>query len=390
MHWGGGASVGEGPRGSGSEMGNGGGNRRTTACSADQAGGELAARGTLLSLEATAVLEDGRMGGLLDAAVRAQAQAGEGTAQMGRPSCPAGDSSDVGAAPPPLGPPHLHRPPRRPPPSDDDGSGGNGDGQFVCAASNESDRLSEKLDNLANLFESVAAEVTAAQREFLQSPPLGPLTRLPPGRSSIDSTAFWNHPVRYARILRRMSRLVHRPELSGLERGIILPPNEEALFLEGRPPFEAVVRHPITLGEMVRSLTGGEEEGRDAGAGVGPGAGEAAGPEESSVMAFLGHGRLINVTGALQRWNMWDGKDLLQATDLALVNWSAYAREWERMMATGVAGGGNSCGAAGDRSKVRSLRRFLWEFITEQAGGVREVIPTKRGDSSGFVVVKRK
>eukprot|EP00957_Ditylum_brightwellii_P115217 8787258-Ditylum_brightwellii.AAC.1 len=82
---------------------------------------------------------------------------------------------------------------------------------------------------------------------------------------------------------------------------------------------------------------------------------------------------------ALQNWNMWNGRHLLEAIDLVFLNALAY----------------NGKGKTTLRAEIQQARRVLWDGINENmaANMVRErkrlIVPTKRGETSGFVIVKR-
>ena len=87
----------------------------------------------------------------------------------------------------------------------------------------------------------------------------------------------------------------------------------------------------------------------------------------------------------LASWNMWIGIDLLQALDLVLLNSLAYGK---------VIGEGRSR----QRARTNELRKFLWSRIQEvvathtgdDSEKKKQCTPTRRSETSGFVVLKRK
>jgi len=83
---------------------------------------------------------------------------------------------------------------------------------------------------------------------------------------------------------------------------------------------------------------------------------------------------------------MWRGSDLLQAVDLVFLNSLAYGK---------ICGEGRSR----NRSTTNDLRKQLWNQIQETVNACidsddaerkRQCTPTRRSETSGFVVEKRK
>jgi hypothetical protein len=80
----------------------------------------------------------------------------------------------------------------------------------------------------------------------------------------------------------------------------------------------------------------------------------------------------------LECWNMWRGFDLLQAIDLIFLNALAY----------------NGKEKTKERSQINRMRKLLWDEIhnttlAEFGADLEErkrVTPTRRGETSGFVV----
>jgi hypothetical protein len=132
------------------------------------------------------------------------------------------------------------------------------------------------------------------------------------------------------------------------------PIDDQDLLAVGRPAFSSVVKHPTCLRDIAVAL-------------VGP-----------AIGCTLGRGRLP--TKSLSSWNMWRGMDLLQALDLVFLNNLAY----------------NGKEKTKERSTTNKFRRVLWEGInnvitTHVANDIekrRQYTPTRRGETSGFVVRK--
>lgn len=82
---------------------------------------------------------------------------------------------------------------------------------------------------------------------------------------------------------------------------------------------------------------------------------------------------------------MWKGGDLLQAIDLVFLNSLAYGRIVES-------------GRSSQRAATNRLRKLLWagisEILSKHVGRNtemrRQFTPTRRGESSGFVIVKQR
>jgi hypothetical protein len=161
---------------------------------------------------------------------------------------------------------------------------------------------------------------------------------------------FWDEGPQYACAVRLLiTTLESRDAASFVE-----PIDDQDLLAVGRSAFSSVVKHPICLRDIVCSL-------------VSPASG-----------CPLGDGRLP--TKSLSSWNMWRGMDFLQALDLVLLNNLAY----------------NGKDKTKDRSTTNKFRRALWEgitnVITAHVGSDvekrRQYTPTRRGETSGFVVRK--
>lgn len=159
----------------------------------------------------------------------------------------------------------------------------------------------------------------------------------------IDS-AFWNERYQYASALRLFGEILqNRGSKKFLE-----PIDEERLMIAGGPPYCGVVRNPLCFFDIVQALHGNGE------------------------LAIKN----------LACWNMWRGIDLLEAIDLVFLNSLAY----------------NGKERTKERSNTNALRKILWQGIDTTVSEMysqlddkkrRDCTPTRRGELSGFVILKK-
>lgn len=151
----------------------------------------------------------------------------------------------------------------------------------------------------------------------------------------VHASQFWrgNH---YADALRLFGELLDSSNASMLAE----PTDDEACVQAGQPAFSHVVKHPIAFRCIVNSLL--DRSGSL--------------PDKS-----------------LASWNMFDGKDMLQAIDLVLLNSLAYGK---------IVNSSN-------RPAVNYLRKVLWNGIT-QMGPKKTDVPTRRTEASGFVIYRQR
>ena len=122
------------------------------------------------------------------------------------------------------------------------------------------------------------------------------------------------------------------------------PVNEEELIACGRPEYRSVVRNPLSFRCIINALNNSRLPG--------------------------GNGKLVNTD---LPFDVRHGRELLQAIDLVFLNALAY----------------NSGRINVDvRRDTLKLRRMFWDQIKAKAADHRGEIPTKRGVTSGFVVVR--
>lgn len=180
--------------------------------------------------------------------------------------------------------------------------------------------------------------------------------------SFIKKENLWDEGWPYASALRLLSEILRSPDCAS---AYIESVDEDELIQEGKLPYTEIVRHPLCFRDICSALFmdfNQDENSIEGGNGV------------------LPFGRTLN------DWNMWNGKELLQAIDLVFLNSLAYGK---------ANGGGAKCTL---RSKTNKLRKVLWSGIKEvvdasigEDGSTeerRKCTPTRRGESSGFVVHK--
>ena len=163
--------------------------------------------------------------------------------------------------------------------------------------------------------------------------------------------SFWDLGPQYAGALRLLISTMRSQEAVGL----LDPVDEAELRMLGLPEFSSIIKHPLCLRDIAQALI-----------------------TNTGDVNSLGNGKL-SLKG-LSCWNMWRGMDLLQALDLVLLNNLAY----------------NGKNKTRTRSATNRLRRVLWDgingivtsFVGDDLEKRREFTPTRRGESSGFVVRK--
>lgn len=172
--------------------------------------------------------------------------------------------------------------------------------------------------------------------------------------NSLQCQVFWDEAEKYASVLRLFSEFLRSPDSAFFVDAI----NEDE-----DPSYSQIIKHPLCFRDIVSALLK-DSDGKEK-------------PLVGSTGSLPAHG--------LSSWNMWHGKDLLQAIDLVFLNSLAYGKFEQE-------------GQSDNRSRTNKLRKQLW-------GGIKNVLdihvseldpeqrrrctPTRRGESSGFVVRKR-
>jgi hypothetical protein len=192
--------------------------------------------------------------------------------------------------------------------------------------------IADKLDTLAMFFE---------QNQQAAVRPL-----------SVRCGSFWDGD-RYARALHLFAELLRRPHsLYFLDQV-----DEDRLIQAGNQPFSHVIKHPICFRDIAAAILGDD------------------------LQVSRGNDGRLPVKGV--SWNMWKGLDFFQAIDLVFLNSLAYGKALDQ-------------GRSQHRSQTNKIRKDLWDGIHDIVGEkvMRDVeqrkrfTPTRRSESSGFVVYK--
>jgi hypothetical protein len=199
--------------------------------------------------------------------------------------------------------------------------------------------LAISIDRLAGIFDSN------------QQATIRPMT--------VDEGVFWDDsPPRYAMVLRLFSEILRMPEA----HAYLDPVDEHGLISEGYPKYTRIIKHPLCFRDVFSALL---EERYDG---------------DETPTASDNEGILSNLD--LNSWNMWRGLDLLHAIDLVFLNSLAYGKASDE-------------GRSSQRSNTNKLRKHMWAGIKSIMDGScldtdvrRKLTPTRRGESSGFVVRK--
>ena len=213
-----------------------------------------------------------------------------------------------------------------------------------------------KSDIPAALFSHIAGVGEMTQQEMAQAMEL--LASMAQNnqhlifKPNLPCDTFWDQGPNYASALRLLVTLLRHRDV----QAFVDPVDEQQLVLLGRPAYSSVIKHPVCLRDIVKSLCA---------------------PDEDGSAQFNGNG----VLQRLEKWNMWKGIDLLQALDLVFVNNLAY----------------HGKESSKERTKTQKLRRVLWEginsitaphLVNADPERRKQLRPTRRGESSGFVVHK--
>jgi hypothetical protein len=178
-------------------------------------------------------------------------------------------------------------------------------------------------------------------------------------RPAIDLVgSFWDFD-RYGSALRLFGTLLRTPEAPFFVERI----DDDDLIEAGMSPYSHIIKHPLSFLDIAKALIQY--------------------PSQITGTHAYNDGRLA-VRG-LASWNMWRGNDLLQAIDLVFLNCMAYGKAVDE-------------GRSVQRSNTNKLRKMLWnginEIVVHNVGGdlerKKQHTPTRRSESSGFVVYKIK
>jgi hypothetical protein len=178
--------------------------------------------------------------------------------------------------------------------------------------------------------------------------------------TTVESDGFWDSSgQRYARILRLFVTLIRNRDCEPF-----LNPADPHQVNASYQLYSNFIKHPLCFRDIVHSLVDLDHQ-----------------TQKKSDGSHQPCGTGILPGRGLIRWNMWRGFDLLQAIDLVFLNALAF----------------NGKERTKERSQTNRMRKILWDEIHRITGehfGLameeekRRVTPTRRGETSGFVIQK--
>jgi len=204
--------------------------------------------------------------------------------------------------------------------------------------------LASKAERLADIFENMAERDQPVQMIRARK-----------------SENLWDDL--YSTALRIFSDLLRQPNAIHF----VEPVDEFELMKAGHPSYTSIVKNPLCFRDILTTLVDLDQMNEN----------------RSGCYKWLNG---ILPRRDLSNWNMWRGSDLLQAVDLVFLNSLAYGK---------ICGEGRSR----NRSTTNDLRKQLWNQIQETVNACidsddaerkRQCTPTRRSETSGFVVEKRK
>jgi len=212
----------------------------------------------------------------------------------------------------------------------------------IAEALGTAQSLASKAERLADMFENMVEADQPVQMIRARK-----------------SESLWDDL--YSTALRIFSDLLRQPNAVHF----VEPVNEFELMKAGHPPYTSVVKNPLCFRDILATLVDLDHM------------------NENHAGCYKWLNGILPRRG-LSNWNMWRGSDLLQAVDLVFLNSLAYGK---------ICGEGRSR----NRSRTNDLRKQLWNQIQETVNACiddperkRQCTPTRRSETSGFVVEKRK
>jgi len=205
------------------------------------------------------------------------------------------------------------------------------------------DDLADGLDSIASLFDS-------NQHDKVRP-------------DEIEKDSFWDDRYQYASALRLFGEILRSPDCTSM---FVESVDEDDFLQDGKLPYIEIVKHPLCFRDIASALLQDFNK------------------VNNSIECNNG---ILPFGTTLQDWNMWKGMELLQAIDLVFLNSLAYGKVKDGDERTNT------------RSRTNKLRKFFWAGIKEviddtlsscDADERRRCTPTRRGESSGFVVRKDK
>jgi hypothetical protein len=170
---------------------------------------------------------------------------------------------------------------------------------------------------------------------------------------NVRCSSFWDD-FRYASAIRLFGQVLRRNEAVCF----LDPVDEDSLIRAGNTPYSHIIKHPLCFRDIATALLG------------------------KDLKISRGNSGRLPVNG-LSSWNMWDGSHLLQAIDLVFLNSLAYGKATDP-------------GKSSQRSLTNKLRKDYWtgvhecvgKHVMEDSERRKRCCPTRRSESSGFVVYK--
>jgi len=153
---------------------------------------------------------------------------------------------------------------------------------------------------------------------------------------------FWSNPTcNFIIILRLFQKLINDTASQGF-----LDPAD-------RQEYDNLIKNPLCFRDIVAALCN----------------------DDSGESYAVNGARIVRKTGvlgcsSLKKWNMFEGNKLIQAVDLVLLNNLALMGKSSHL----------------PRKSVMRLRKYFWEQIRSRSLGNKNNIPTKRKETSGFVI----
>ena len=156
----------------------------------------------------------------------------------------------------------------------------------------------------------------------------------------IDTGAdHWNAEKNYVWTLKFLKMILQRSE----SRSLIYPMDETVLFLAGHPSYSSVISHPVCFADIVEALA----------------------TPKSAGSHLWGDGKL----SSLPKYNLWQGKDLLEAIDTVMLNDLAYFNDRDNHK----------------KETTQKLRAYFWKTLDEKCAHIQSFLPRRRKPSDKFI-----
>ena len=156
----------------------------------------------------------------------------------------------------------------------------------------------------------------------------------------VDTTVeHWNAEHNYVWALKFLKMILQRPE----SRSLINTTDDTALFLAGHPSYSSVIRHPVCFADIVEALATPKTRGSH----------------------LWGDGKL----SSLPKCNLWEGKDLLEAIDMVVLNALAYFGDRDN----------------NKKAAAQKLRTYFWKTLDEKCAHNKSILPKRRKPSDKFI-----